>query len=105
MATDEEKQKQQDEQFEHPTPHAERGILVFKGKPKVYQMGYLEGHPHVTVESFKGEGVVVTYAMVGIVYSWLWEYRNEAWEYARGRQFHIEEIKAAGNEYANRARR
>ena len=94
--------EQLDQELNHPTPHAERGCITFKGKPKVYQMAYLEGHPHVTVESYYGEGVIVSYIMTGETFSWDWKYRNEAWDYAHGKKFHIEEIKAAGNAYARR---
>ena len=84
-------------------PHGIHGRLSFKGSPtKVYRMGYMQGFPHVEVESYNEQGVIVSYMMTGITFSWAWEYRNEAWDYARGKQYHIDAIKAAGNEYANR---
>ena len=85
------------------TEHATEGRLYFAGESdKCYHLGWLQGFPHVEVEVYYGRAVIVCYTMVGISYSWLWEYKEEAWRWAKGRSFHIDEIKAAGNEYAAR---
>ncbi len=91
---------------EHIYPGTDKGIegiLAFKGKPKVYQMAYIDGFPHVEVESFYGEGVIVSYLITGVTISWEWKDKEEAWAFARGRQFHVDSIKAAGNAYAQQA--
>lgn len=93
-------QKQLGAELNRPTPHAIRGQLHFTGKPKLYQMGYMQGYPHVELESYYGQGVIVSYLMTGVTFSWEWQYRNEAWDYARGKKLHIDEIKANGNRYA-----
>lgn len=93
-----------EQEVTQPTPHAIRGQLCFKGAPKVYKMAYLEGFPHVEVESYYGQGVIVSYLMTGLTFSWEWQYRNEGWDWARGKALHVGEIKAAGNEYARRIR-
>lgn len=90
--------------WQHPTPHGERGIRIWKGMPdkpdKFYQMGWLQGFPHVDVEVFKGFGVRVTYMMTGLTYSWDWPHKEEAWAYAKGQDYHIKAMIAKGNEYA-----
>jgi len=89
--------------LEHPTAHAERGIRSFGYHPdKTYRMGWHQGYPHVEIEVYQCKGVIVSYLMTGVTYSWEWAYKEEAWEYAHDRDYHIKAIQAAGNEYANR---
>ena len=85
--------------FAKPGPHAIEGTLVFKGRPKLYKMGYLQGYPHIEVESYPGEGVIVSYLMTGTTCSWEWKYRNEAWDWARTRALHIQMLKNPLQEY------
>lgn len=89
--------------LEHPTEHAERGIRHFGDRPdKTYRMGWHQGFPHVEVEVYHGKGIIVSYMMVGVTYSWEWEHKEEAWLYARDKDYHIKAMQASGNEYANR---
>lgn len=90
----------------HPTPHAIRGSIIWPGMEpgqqpdKFYRMGWLQGFHHVEIWVFTGKGVRVHYLMTGLTYSWAWEHKEEAWTYARDKDFHIQEMKAAGNLYA-----
>ena len=89
----------------HPTEHAEYGLLSFGDKPdKFYRMGWHQGFPHVEVEVYQGRGIRVSYLMTGVTYSWLWQHKEEAWTYARDKDYHVKAMQAAGNEYATRAR-
>lgn len=86
----------------HPTEHADYGIRHFGDKPdKFYRMGWHQGFPHVEIEVYHGKGVIVHYLMTGVSYSWDWQYKEEAWTYAKDKDFHVKEIQAAGNQYAN----
>ena len=82
------------ESFESPRDYDFEGMGAFDGKPKVYSMAYLQGCPHVEVESYPGEGVMVTYLITGVTYTWSWKNRSKAWEWAKARKAHIEGLKS-----------
>jgi hypothetical protein len=63
-------------------------------------MGWHQGFHHVEVWVFTGKGIRVSYLMTGLTYSWDWEHKEEAWTYARDKDFHIKSMQAAGNLYA-----
>ena len=79
--------------FNDPDANAFEGELDFKGNPKVYNMAYLQGQPHVIVKSFYGEGVVVSYMITGVTYSWSWVSRNKAWAWANDRKQHVNMLR------------
>lgn len=79
--------------FNGPDPSAMEGQNLYSGKPKVYNMAYLQGAPHVIVESFYGQGVVVQYMITGVSYSWDWKDRNKAWSWAKDRKQHVNMLR------------
>lgn len=66
---------------------------LFDGPHKVYSMGYLEGQPHILVESYYSSGVTVSYLISGVTYSWAWRNRQQAWDWAKDRNLHIKALR------------
>lgn len=66
---------------------------LYDGSHKVYRMGYLEGQPHIFVQSYNMVGVTVSYLITGATYSWPWSTRQRAWDWAKDRNQHIKMLK------------
>ena len=94
MASIQEQLPYNGENYQEPRGAEGPGHGCFTGEPKMYRMAYLQGSPHVELESYYGQGVVVYYAPTGQTYTWTWRNRNLAWEWAKSRKAHIEGIKS-----------
>jgi hypothetical protein len=79
--------------FSGPDATAIEGEVCYDGKAKEYKMAYLQGFPHVILESYFGLGVVVRYIITGESYSWNWKDRNNAWSWANARKAHINMLR------------
>jgi len=80
-------------EFFNDPVNAIEGEVIYEGTPKIYKMAYLQGFPHIFVESYYGKGVVVRYIITGQSYSWNWADRNNAWNWANDRKEHVRMLK------------
>jgi hypothetical protein len=74
-------------------PHAIAERMKLKRWPKCYRMGIIDGFAMIEVESSFPIGVVVYYIPTGIVYSWRWDYRDEAWAYAKELRQRVDKMR------------
>ncbi len=101
MSSIQEQLPYQGECFSEPKNFEFEGSGAFEGKCKVYRMAYMQGCPHVEVESYYNKGVIVYYAPTGRTFTRKKKNRNCAWNWANERKQHIEGIKANGNHHYN----
>lgn len=71
-----------------------QGELSFRGRPRVYRTGYWNRRPHITIESYPGQGVVVIYDLTGEMHSWTWADKESAWAWSRQQNVHIQEMES-----------